>query len=198
MGRTKTISDDKLREHARRVFVERGINASTKEIARRAGVSEGVIYQRYKTKADLFFAAMVLPPADLMRHVHARGAPARTRLMDITAEMVEYFRATLPVLLPVMSHPEFRFEEFAARHPDSPLDALRRDLVAFFAEEKRGGRIGPVDAGAAALAIFSVGLCVAFFEQMGAHGGRLPAEIVRRTADCLWEGLAPRIKKAGG
>jgi AcrR family transcriptional regulator len=196
MGRTKTISDVELLERARRVFVERGISASTREIARRVGVSEGVLFQRYGTKADLFFAAMVLPPADLIRRVEARGVPARAQLEDMSLEMVEYFRETLPVLLPLMSHPDFRFEEFAARHPGSPLDALRRDLVGFFAAEKRAGHIGAIDPGAAGLLLFSVGLCVAFFEQMGAHGGRLPMEIVRRAAACLWEGLAPRGKKA--
>jgi hypothetical protein len=41
-------------------------------------------------------------------------------------------KGLIPVLLPLMTRPEFRFEEFAARHPNSPLDTLRRDLVAFF------------------------------------------------------------------
>jgi AcrR family transcriptional regulator len=49
MGRKKTISDDELLDVARRAFVDEGFAASTREIARRAGVSEGVIFQRFQT-----------------------------------------------------------------------------------------------------------------------------------------------------
>jgi AcrR family transcriptional regulator len=59
MGRRKLVEDDALLAVAREAFVERGIAASTRDIARRAGISEAVIYQRHPTKADLFFAAMV-------------------------------------------------------------------------------------------------------------------------------------------
>ncbi|EKE96356.1 helix-turn-helix transcriptional regulator [Tolypothrix sp. LEGE 11397] len=34
------------------------MNASTRDIAKKAGISEAVIYQRFGTKEDLFFAAM--------------------------------------------------------------------------------------------------------------------------------------------
>jgi AcrR family transcriptional regulator len=49
MGRRKLVEDDELLAVARGVFVEKGIAASTREIARRAGISEAVIYQRHPT-----------------------------------------------------------------------------------------------------------------------------------------------------
>lgn len=110
--------------------------------------------------------------------------------------MTDYFRETMPVLVPLLAHPGFRFEEFARRHPDSPLDALRRDLVAFLASARMTGQIGPVDPGAAALAIIAIAECVAFFEHMGAHGGRMPPELIRRAVACVWAGLAPDSPKA--
>jgi AcrR family transcriptional regulator len=61
MGRTKTISDEEVLERAREVFVEQGFRASTKAIAKHVGVSEGVLFQRFSTKEELFFAAMILP-----------------------------------------------------------------------------------------------------------------------------------------
>lgn len=61
MARPKTIADADLLEAARAVFVQKGMGASTRAIARRAGVSEGVLFQRYATKQELFFAAMALP-----------------------------------------------------------------------------------------------------------------------------------------
>jgi AcrR family transcriptional regulator len=62
MGRRKLVEDDALLAVAREAFVERGIAARSRDIARRAGISEAVISQRYPTKAHLFFAAMA-PPA---------------------------------------------------------------------------------------------------------------------------------------
>ena len=192
MARTKTVSDAALLETARAAFVEQGFGASTKEIARRAGVSEGILFQRWATKADLFFAAMVLPAADLTKLFRTRRSHGRAHLHAIVAAMVDYFRSTVPVLIALASHPGFRFEEFARRHADSPLDALRRHLVAFLAEARRAGRIGPVDPGGAALTIFSLAQSVAFFEHIGALGGRMPEEVLRRSVRALWTGLSPR------
>jgi hypothetical protein len=105
--------------------------------------------------------------------------------------MVTYFRATLPVLIPLMSHPSFKFEDFARRQPDSPLVTLRRELMAFMIKEKREGRIGGVDPGAAALVVWSTANTIAFFERLGAHDGEMPASIIRAAVQCLWSGMSP-------
>jgi len=122
-------------------------------------------------------------------------AGGQERLCRPALAMVQYFRDTMPMLVPLVSHPGFQFEDFARQHPGSPLDVLRRDLVAFFAEEGRAGRTAAVDPGAAALMVFSLAQCVAFFGQMGAHGGRFPASLVERAVQCLWNGLAPRTRR---
>ncbi len=191
MGRKKITSDGELLDAARRVFVEQGFGASTKEIARQAGVSEGVIFQRFATKEDLFFAAMIPPSVDLDRLLNHSRCTGRALLEKLTFAMIDYFRETLPVLLPLMSHPAFRFEEFAKRHPDSPMLLLRRQLVEFFVRERQAGRIGPVDPGAAALLVWSTAHAIPFFERLGAHGGQFEAGIVRSMVRCLWDGLAP-------
>lgn len=191
VGRKKTISDAQLLDVARAAFVEEGFSASTKKIAGLAGVSEGVIFQRFVTKEDLFFAAMIPPPVDLNGILHHPRAQGLKLIELVTLSMIEYFRTTLPVLIPLMSHPSFQFEEFARRHPDSPMVTLRRRLVEFIVEQQLAGNIGPVQPGAAAFAIWSAAHAVAFFEAMGAHGGKFDAGIVRATVECLWRGLAP-------
>lgn len=192
MGRKKSLSDAQLLETARQVFVEHGFGASTKEIARRAGVSEGVIYQRFLTKDELFFAAMIPPPVDVKKLLRPGRSKGLKLIEKVTLSMVEYSRATLPVLLPLMMHPGFRFEEFAERHPDSPMFVLRRQLVQFFMEEQRTGRIGGVDPGAAALLVWSTANSIAFFERLGAHGGQFDPEMIRKTVRCLWDGIGPK------
>ena len=192
MGRKKSLSDAQLLETARQVFVEHGFGASTKEIARRAGVSEGVIYQRFLTKDELFFAAMIPPPVDVKKLLRPGRSKGLKLIEKVTLSMVEYSRATLPVLLPLMMHPGFRFEEFAERHPDSPMFVLRRQLVQFFMEEQRTGKIGGVDPGAAALLVWSTANSIAFFERLGAHGGQFDPEMIRKTVRCLWDGIGPK------
>ena len=191
MGRNKSISDDDLLAAARRVFVEQGYAASTREIARRAGVSEGLIFQRFQTKEDLFFAAMIPPSADLNRLLDHPRSKGRALLEKIAFSMIDYFRDTLPVLLPLMSHPAFRFEEFAKRHPESPLFLLRRQLVEFLVRERSAGRLGAVDPGAAALLIWSTAHAIPFFERLGAHGGQFDPKLVRAMVRALWDGFDP-------
>src|SRR5208283_3006813 len=104
MGRKKLVSDVELLNVAREVFVKSGFGASTKEIARQAGVSEGVIFQRFPTKEDLFFAAMIPPAADLHRLLDHPGSKGRELLEKLTFAMIEYWRETFPVLLPLVAH----------------------------------------------------------------------------------------------
>jgi AcrR family transcriptional regulator len=190
MGRNKTKTDAELLETARLVFLEKGFAASTKEIARRAGISEGVIFQRFSTKEDLFFAAMSSPLADVHQLLDHPPSTGRDLLEKIVFSMIDYFRETLPVLISLMSHPSFRFEDFATHHPDSPMVTLRRGLVELIAQEQRAQRIGPVNPGAAALLLWSLAQTIAFSEHLGAHGGRFDPKIVRAATQCLWDGFA--------
>ena len=60
-GRPRSIDSEQLLTVAREVFLERGIRATTLEVAVRAGVSEGALFHRFKNKEGLFRAAMELP-----------------------------------------------------------------------------------------------------------------------------------------
>lgn len=196
MGRKKTITDTDLLACARDVFVQQGFGASTKEIARRAGVSEGVIYQRFATKDELFFAAMIPPPADLTRMFRDSSLHGRKLVEKLTHSLVEFSREALPVMLPLMQHPGFRLEDLAQRHPDSPIFVLRRDIGPFLERERQAGRLGPIDMRGASLLIWCLAQSIAFFERLGAHGGRFDPAIIQATIDCLWKGLAPHPRRA--
>lgn len=191
MARTKRLSDEALLAIAREVFLEAGFTASTKTIARRAGVSEGVLFQRFSTKAELFFSAMIPPPADLtdlFRQPYPDGFQA---FSAVTMGLLDYFRQTMPVLTVLMSHPSFQFEEFAAKHPDSPMVTLRRDIGHFMVGQIQSGRMAHVHPGAASLIAWSTAHTIAFFEHLGAHGGKFDAGMIQATLECAWNGLAP-------
>lgn len=196
MGRKKSISDADLLAVARAVFVEEGMGASTKEIARRAGVSEGVLYQRFATKDELFFAAMIPPPSDLTRMFQHSRLKGRKLIEKLTFAMLDFSRQALPVMLPLMMHPGFRLEDLAERHPESPIFLLRREIGPFLLRERDAGRLGPVDPRGASLLVWSLAQSLAFFEKLGAHGGKFEPEIINATIDCMWRGLAPRSPRA--
>ena len=57
----------KIEQSAVSLFLEQGIDATTtRDIAERAGISEGAIYRHYESKTDLAF--------ELFRRVHVRLA----------------------------------------------------------------------------------------------------------------------------
>ncbi|MCC7234508.1 MAG: TetR/AcrR family transcriptional regulator [Bryobacterales bacterium] len=186
MPRKKTIADDNLLNAARSIFAERGFAAPTRDIARLAKVSEGLLFQRYRTKAELFFAAMVPPGISLAEQLRASGDASFEESFRAAARaMLDYFRSAAPILAQLSTHPDFRFEEFASRHPQSALVALRGELIRFFAQNRT-----PDPSGAALLLISSLH-GIAMFEHLGAYGGRLPAEFVDRAIQCAWLAVRP-------
>ncbi|MCC6292882.1 MAG: TetR/AcrR family transcriptional regulator [Bryobacterales bacterium] len=186
MPRKKTIADDNLLNAARSIFSERGFAAPTRDIARLANVSEGLLFQRYRTKDELFFAAMVPPAISLAGPLSASGGAGFEESFRAAARaMLDYFRAAAPIFAQLSTHPGFRFEEFAARHPQSALVALRGELIRFFAQHR-----APDPSGAALLLISSLH-GIAMFEHLGAYGGRLPAEFVGRAIQCAWMAVRP-------
>lgn len=193
MGRRKLVEDDELLAVAREVFVEKGIAASTREIARRAGISQAVIYQRHPTKAHLFFAAMV-PPAlnveDLLS-APANDLSVVEQLEGIALGMMRYFREVVPILLPLVTHPEFDLETFAQRHPDSPFGRMHVGLIQYLESQRARGRIVAEYVGPAALTLFAALHSLAFLERLGVHGGTFNDDVIRAMVRSLWTGLAP-------
>jgi AcrR family transcriptional regulator len=194
MGRRKLIEDDELLAAAREAFVEKGLAASTREIARRAGISEAVIYQRHPTKAHLFFAAMVPPPFNVedLLATAANDVSVVEQLEVIALGMMRYFREVAPILLHLVTHPEFHPEMFAQRHPDSPFGRMHRGLIQYLKSQRERGRIVAENVGPAALTLFAALHSLAFLERLGVHGGEFNDAVIRALVRSLWTGLAPR------
>jgi AcrR family transcriptional regulator len=144
MGRHKLSEDDVLLAVAREAFVERRIVASSRDIARRAGISEAVVYQRHPTKAHLFFAAMV-PPASNVEGLFS--APAHDlsmleQLEGVALGMMRYFRAVVPIPMQLVTHPAFDGETFAQRHRDSPFGRMHLGLIQYLESQRARGALG--------------------------------------------------------
>jgi AcrR family transcriptional regulator len=195
MGRRKLIEDHNLLAVARDVFVKQGFAASTREIARRAGISEAVIYQRHATKAHLFFAAMVPPGLE-------RGGAAlspfavgleqdigqdRKRLTPGTAWRGEASRGDRPRHDRAL--PRVRADPSAAHHPSlvrlREVRAPASRLLVRADAHRPGG----------STSLFAALHCLAILERVGVHGGRFDDGMIRAIVRALWTGLAPKKQR---
>lgn len=147
-GRPPVISDEKILDTARDVFLEHGIRATTAEVAVRARISEGTIFHRFKSKDALFRAAMCLQPettaARLESFMPRVGAPdLRAAIVELGNRIVALGRLVLPVAIMSWSNPssDYSIEKLMTRQ--SPLDGPLRALTAFLQGEMDAGRLAP-------------------------------------------------------
>ncbi|NJP12146.1 MAG: TetR/AcrR family transcriptional regulator [Leptolyngbyaceae cyanobacterium RU_5_1] len=193
MPRNKTISDADILAAARSLFLQEGAKASTRTLAKTVGISEAVIFQRFGTKENLFFAAMVPPEAQLeaIFSVQPGENQVTANLELISVQIVAYFREVMPVFLSLISHPAFDMPSFLKRHR-MPAMQLSDRLQNYLNAEASLDRIGKDHVAAAATVLLSHLHNLALSETIGVHQ---PIETERAIADAiavLWAGLAPK------
>jgi AcrR family transcriptional regulator len=193
MGRQKTISDDEVLRVAREVFRARGHTATTREIAEAAGISEAILYQRFGSKDDLFFAAMHPRKPDIEELLGPKDPPedAHTYLRAVVLRLGKYFADVIPLALRVMTHPSFDPATLARAPPGGPA-VLREGLADRLASLERRKRITPRSASVTARLLLSLAhdwaLGGVFSPGSPAHRERELKEMV----DVVWEGLRAR------
>lgn len=190
--RRKETSDSEILEAARSVFLEEGFAASTKTIARVAGVSEGVLFQRYGSKKDLFFHAMSVPRPDLGEALEESRNTARAmRALEIvTLASLDYLRSIMPIILLVLTHPAR--QDFFHREPDAAhklLEAFGLDttLQEIFRERVANGELPERDYGTLTTILIASLLTRILHEQIGLTEptGMSTGTWVRKTLEVL-------------
>lgn len=201
MGRPRLIETEEILETARETFLEEGVGATTAAIARRAGISEATIFQRFRTKRDLFFAAMGFPEFDARTEIQAlaRGETVRKDIEAISMRLLEYLNQMVPILARLLAHPAFNAVELAETHPEMPARALVEATAEYVDSERRRGRLGACDPQTVAATIFGVLHNFALLE----HLGLLPRDedsrkkLVHSFVDLLWNGMKGRTAEVG-
>jgi len=206
-GRPITVSDDALLDAARDVFLEAGVGATTAEIARRAEISESVLFYRFKSKEALFEAvlerqAKVPPVLRALRGRAGSGDLAQT-LTEVGQSVADEIRSAMPLLMiaSIMARAgAWKVEELRERmrrpHP-SQRESLEL-LAGYLEAEAEAGRIRPVDAEIAA----RVFLGSVVQHVMSQHWLSVPdarplstPRFVRGLVDLLLAGLLPRRRE---
>ncbi len=145
-GRPPVISTEKLLQVAREVFLELGIRATTSEVAARAGIAEGTIFHRFKSKEELFRAAMNFDPDQVVAIVEGLAASAgrgdlRQNLVGVAERFLELGRIAMPVMMMSWSNPESQLCVERTSERKSRYERMIGALSGFFATEMSAGRL---------------------------------------------------------
>jgi AcrR family transcriptional regulator len=202
VARPIRISEEKILEAARAVFLDLGFAGTTAEVARRAGVAEGSIFKRFATKVDLFRAAMQpeMDEPDWVRTLlnSQEGSDPREVLLQCGLQAVEFLRRLIPlIMMQWSSGKQFGPPEHLQGPQGPPMRALKA-WAAFFEREMRAGRMRQHEPEVVARMMFGSIQSYVFFEIMLRSPERmtLPVEVyLRGLIDVLWSGVAPPAKR---
>jgi AcrR family transcriptional regulator len=117
-GRPQSISERAILDAARDVFRDEGHAATTAKIARRAGVSEGILFYRYKSKEALLVAVLqreTEPPERLRELANEAGRRS--------------LAANLEILIEAMLDSAFRVQPFLDLAMTSPSSGAIREAL---------------------------------------------------------------------
>jgi AcrR family transcriptional regulator len=204
MARPVSIKDETIIAAAREVFLERGIQATTAEVAQRAGVSEGSVFKRFKSKVDLFRAAMsdrlIEPdwPRELAGTV-GKG-DVRENLVASGVKIVTFFRELMPLMMMSWSNPGPNGLPDVIGGPNPPPVRALKTVIGYFEAEMRAGRVRVQDPEIVARAFVGSINNFVFFDLLHSANGELPlaAETyVRGLVSLLWSGIEPGPAHAG-
>jgi len=144
MARPVTIREEVLLAAARAVFLRHGYAAPSALIARRAGVSEGLLFKRFRTKEALFLAALQSGAGDsvwvdrLMRSVGS--GPIRQNLEFAGRYLLRRLLVLFPRIMLIRSSGVTLRQPGRRPDPPPPVEHVRR-LTAYFRAEIQRGRL---------------------------------------------------------
>jgi AcrR family transcriptional regulator len=193
MGRHKTIEDVELLAAARKVFQETGHAASTRDIARAAGISQAVLYQRFASKDELFFRAMTPELPDL--ETFLGSYPPKDAFEDLFAiaeRLLTFLRSFMPTLLKVLAFPGVDKKRLHNWHSQLPFLPIADALAERFRRLNADG-VTTGDPHACAVAFMSTIHSLALFELLTTSHERTPRKAnLRALTLVLWRGIEAR------
>ena len=178
---------------SRNVFRQHGHTATTRDVAKAAGISQAVLYQRFKTKDVLFYAALTQHVTNLSALSDLDPAlEPRAWLALFAARAKDHFRNIMPSLLSVAAHPKYGQEMMGNIHRHNRAGEITGLLVLRLHAWREAGQIGPADPRAFAFAFIHALHSMAMVEVLSGDttASTRPAELAA-FIDVFWSGLKP-------
>lgn len=149
-GRPPVISSERLLEVAREVFLERGVRATTSEVAERAGVSEGTVFHRFRSKDRLFREAMSFNPDEVPERFAAAldgldNVELRDAMIRIATTVLDIGRVAVPLMMMSWSNPECCAELDEVKKREGYRTMTRR-FASYFEARMAEGKLRRMDA----------------------------------------------------
>ena len=189
---------DRILDAAAHVMRTRGLaRATTKEIAKAAGLSEAALYKHFRDKTDLFLAVLrERVPSDLgsvltdLDNRVGQGS-VRDTLEEVARSAIAFYTETCPIAASLFSEPQL-----LAAHREALIERgtgphrPRDTLTAYFAAEQQAGRVGgDVDPHAAAALLFGACFQHAFLSHFTDQPAQPPREVAAGLVRTLAGGL---------
>lgn len=206
LGRPRTIDEQAIIAAARDVFLERGFSATTAEVARRAGVSEGSIFNRFGSKRALFQHAMQM---SIGQELWLTGLADRVGTGDVRAHLaavlvlgIDFFRRMMPLIMMGWSNPGATgHKDKAAAGASHGPQVVIAPLAAYLQAEMERGRLKASDPHILAQMLLSGMSHYAFLAVLQEKQGHAPSQSVEHYAeglvDVLWNGVSPDDQEDG-
>lgn len=154
------------------LFASEGIeSASTRDIARRAGVAEGTLYRHFQTKEDLALSILLRLSEELRRQLEESVVRASGAAEQLKALIDTFFRfaAEEPLAYEYITHRHPRTLPPGVRLPkDVVIDVMRAGVAS--------GAFGPIDPSLGAALVIGMVVRSLFFLKHGLLD--MPAESV--------------------
>jgi AcrR family transcriptional regulator len=180
------------------LLTEKQVGAiTTREIARRAGVSDGVLYNYFADKSELVIEALA---ARLGRALGAfdAGLPApgtgsvRDNLIAYVTATHELVAGTLPMAAGLMSEPALLHRFIAAIHSETlGPHRLQQPIAEYLSAEQKLGRLGSFPLETVFSMIMGSAIMLGFTELVGGVAHHELTAGIPAIVDTLLRGIAP-------
>lgn len=154
MARPRRINDESLLESLRESFLELGPGVTTRELADRAGVSEGTLFKRFGDKRKMFIQALRLPDfheEDWYKNLAKReaGVDLREHLIDAGVRLHEALSLSVPIIQTVFANQFINPQDIRAvlkRNKETPPLQIIDTFAELFENEIAAGNLRPLRA----------------------------------------------------
>lgn len=193
-------------EAAERALRAKGLlGASTREIAREAGVADGTLYVHFSDRIDLFLALIqehlppFVEPLKRLQHRVGRGT-VRANLAEVLEGTITWHECLFPVFGAVSADPQLSeaLRKRLAERNEGPHRAICAVESYLVAEQKLGRVNSKANPRAIALLLFGAShFWNAAKKSVGNDLGWSRERLVKDVVNSLAAGLEPREKRTG-
>lgn len=140
MGRPREISDREILEQARVAFLEAGPTLSAAAIARKLGISEGTLFNRFSTKEQLLRRALGVPEPRWVELLVDDEPDLREHMVRVAENLLMFFQEAMPAMN-LLRAAGLRPHQSDVGTEEPPPKRLHRELSKWLERQQMRGRL---------------------------------------------------------